>query len=116
MTTLTKPRSLLSLLWESFRLLGSFLTQVVVVEGGGLRAVYTRSSRLFIRAGWQWARMMGVLISLGELLSMEVGRFGRWAEVLRGLTNLLCIVGLTVLYWEMRGREERVDQREAEGE
>jgi len=75
-----------------------------VLEGGSLRAIYTRSSRLFIRAGWQWAGLIVGLMTLGALLGWPLVHLGRWAEVLgAGLTNLLCVVGLTVLYWEMRG-------------
>jgi hypothetical protein len=41
------------------------------------------------------------------VLGVGLSRAGRWAEVLgSGLTNLLCVVGVTVVYWEGRGEKE----------
>ena len=90
-------------------MLMNFYPLVLVLEGGSLRAAWARNRQGFGSAGKQ---LVGVLLPftiLGVLLRlMWLPGIGRWAEVLgSGLTNLLCMVGVTGVYWEeVKGEEE----------
>ena len=78
----------------------------MVLEGLSPRRAWTRSRHL-----GTGRCLVGILtvLTVVDVMVVEVGlsKAGRWAEVLgSGLTNLLCVVGVTGVYWEERGREE----------
>lgn len=85
----------------------SFLAQAVVLEDFGPRAALARSSQLVTGTWWRVAGMEVLIGMVSGLVGVVLGGLGKWAELFNsGLTGLLYAVGLTVLYWEMRGREE----------
>jgi hypothetical protein len=93
----------------------NFYPQLLVLEGCNLRQTWTRSRQLPARAMGRLGWVLVVFMLLGVLvIEVWLPRVGRWAEVLGcGLTNLLCVVGVTGVYWEGREREE---EEEAEAE
>ncbi|MBI2502734.1 MAG: hypothetical protein HYW07_05820, partial [Candidatus Latescibacteria bacterium] len=86
----------------------NFCPQVLVLEGYSLRQAWTRCRQLPASAMGRLGWVLVVFMLLGVLvIEVWLSRVGRWAEVLgSGLTNLLCMVGVTGVYWEERGREE----------
>ncbi|MBI4312438.1 MAG: hypothetical protein HY681_11745, partial [Chloroflexi bacterium] len=85
----------------------NFYPQLLVLEGLSLRQAWTHSRQLPASAMGR----LGWVLGIGVLLMQA----GHWAEVLgSGLTNLLCMVGVTGVYWEERGREEKIREEEEE--
>ena len=86
----------------------TLFTQILVLEGTTLRQAWTCARQLNAGTGW---RLVGVLsiLTVAGMMVLEVGlsRAGQWAEVLgSGLTNLVCMLGATGVYWEERGTAE----------
>jgi hypothetical protein len=100
----------------------SFLSQVILEEGCGPVAAFSRSSGLVAGRWWQVFGISSVLTMLpgllDNLLSLALStdrQAGPWAVVVgQGLTAPLGTLGMTLLYWEMRGREEEAVMGEAE--
>ena len=89
-------------------ILMNFYLQILVLEGGSLRNAWTRSRQLFGGVGWRLGGVLVPIVVLGMFgIEVLLSEAGRWAEVLgSGLTNLLCVVGVTGVYWEERGNKE----------
>ncbi|MBI2502731.1 MAG: hypothetical protein HYW07_05805 [Candidatus Latescibacteria bacterium] len=85
----------------------NFYPQVLVLEGYSLRQAWTRCRQLPADAMGRLGWVLVIFMLLGVLvIEVLLPRVGPWAEVLgSGLTNLLCMVGITGVYWEERGRE-----------
>ena len=96
----------------------SFLTQVIIEEGCGPAAAFTRSSRLVAGHWWRVFTLSTLLSTLPSLLGNLLNLAGPWAVLVgQSLSAPLGTVGMTLLYWEVRGRgEERPALGEAEGE
>jgi hypothetical protein len=79
-----------------------FYPQILVLEGESLLPAWTRNRQVLGRAGKPLVGVLLPLLLLGAVLRlMWLPEVGRWAEVLgAGLTNLLCLVGVTVVFWE----------------
>ena len=88
----------------------AFLTQVVIEEGCGPAAAFTRSSQL-VAGHWWWAFGLSTLLStLPSLLDNLLDLVGPWAVMVgQSLVTPLSTMGMTLLYWELRGREEEGD-------
>lgn len=97
----------------------NFYPQILVLEDSSLRQTWTRSRQLPADAMGRLGWVLVVFMLLGVLvIEVLLPRVGQWAEVTgSGLTNLLCMVGVTGVYWKERGREEEEPaQGEEEGE
>lgn len=85
----------------------SFVNQMILEEGSGPVEAFGRSSRL---VGGQWGRVVGlytILTLVPSLLDNLLGLVGPWAvPVGQSLVGPLSTVGMTLLYWELRGRVE----------
>ncbi|MBI2505389.1 MAG: hypothetical protein HYW07_19425 [Candidatus Latescibacteria bacterium] len=95
----------------------NFCPQVLVLEGYSLRQAWSRCRQLPADALGRLAGVLVLCVPLGVLgIEVLLPKADRWAEVLgSGLTNLLCMVGITGVYWEERGRgveEEEEDKEE----
>jgi hypothetical protein len=94
----------------------SLLSQVVIEEGYGPIAAFGRSSGL---AAGRWSPVCtpsAVLSALPGLLDNLTGPAGTWAVVVgQSLAAPLGAVGMTLLYWELRGRGEEPARRTAAG-
>ena len=88
----------------------------MVLEGRGLRQAWSRCRQIPADAMGRLGWVLVIFMLLGVLvIEVLLPRAGRWAEVLgSGLTDLLCVVGITGVYWEGRGREEEPAQGEEE--
>ena len=86
----------------------NFYPQILVLEGSSLRQAWTRSRQFPASATGRLGWVLMVFFLLGFLgIEVLLPKVGQWAEVLgSGLTNLLCMVGVTAVYWEGRGKGE----------
>jgi hypothetical protein len=93
----------------------TFLTQAVILGGCGPRAAFGHSSRLVAGA---WGRVCNLFILVSFLpgfLDNLLGLVGPWAVTVgQSMTAPLSTVGMTLLYWELRGRGEE-NPEETEG-
>jgi hypothetical protein len=89
-------------------ILMTLFTQILVLEGTSLRQTWTRIRQLNAGAGWRLVGLLIVVTVAGmPVLEVGVAKAGQRAEVLgSGLKNLLCVVGVTGVYWEEQGREK----------
>ncbi|MCC7264231.1 MAG: hypothetical protein IT369_17105 [Candidatus Latescibacteria bacterium] len=83
----------------------NFYPQILVLEGASLRQAWTRSRQFAAKAMGRLGWVLVIFMLLGMLgIEVLLPKVGQWAAVLgSGLTNLLCLVGVTGVYWE--GRE-----------
>ena len=96
----------------------SILSQVIVEEGCESVAAFGRSSQR-VAGHWWWAFSLSTLLStLPSLLDNLLTLAGPWAVLVgQSLTAPLGTLGMTLLYWELRGRgEERPALGEVKGE
>lgn len=93
----------------------TFLTQAVILGDCGPREAFGHSSRLVAGA---WGRVCNLFLLLSVLpgfLDNLLGLVGPWAVTVgQSLTAPLSTLGMTLLYWELRGRGEGVQTGEAE--
>jgi hypothetical protein len=88
----------------------SFLSQVIIEEGCGPVAAFGRSSRLVAGRWWRVCGFSAALTGLPDLLENLLNYAGPWAvSVGQSLTAPLGALGMTLLYWEVRGRGEGVE-------
>jgi hypothetical protein len=84
----------------------SLLNQVIIEEGCGPVAAFSRSSGLVAGRWWQVFGISSVLTMLPGLLENLLSLAGPWAVVVgQGLMAPLSGLGMTLLYWEVRGRK-----------
>ena len=86
----------------------NFYPQVMVLEGYSLREAWSRCRQLPADAMGRLSWVLMIFFVLGMLVvEVLLLRAGRWVEVLgSGLTNLLCMVGVTGVYWEVQETTE----------
>ena len=88
----------------------AFLTQVVIEEGCGPAAAFTRSSRLVAGHWWLAFGLSTLLSTLPSLLDNLLDLAGPWAVMVgQSLVMPLSTVGMTLLYRELRGSGEEGD-------
>lgn len=93
----------------------SFLTQVVLEEGCGPAAAFTHSSRLVAGHWWLAFGLSTLLSTVPSLLDNLLNLAGPWAVLVgQSLTAPLSALGMTLLYWELRGRGRATMPREFE--